>query len=411
MSYRLRMSAEIGDWLTEVTAAESVAATELGAALVVLTQANELPGPPLVTDLAALRSTPSPDNDELQADVDYVYQDLLEELQHVRREAADAASYRTERTQRFRHFGDGRPDVVEELPPSEEELVAAAEREQELTARSLRLQQVVDAFRTRKEVAKAMMTAAVAARDVHVAMAAADSGQDDEEIAKLARTVDAAADQLKALVVAGERMRRNIARHTRESDDAAEDAGKQAAAEHDDSPVGLFELRADPLGADIRVLFAVEPLGTVTLLAVLDGADAISDHRDEAIALAGELLTEIRAGSWTSAEAEATETGEVCFDDGATLLAKLFPDRDAAIRARAAELAGIGTLAGLRRKRELSIAEVARSSGLSEHRVWEIEHAGLRSVEVHEAAAYVRALGGRLDLTAEFGSGERAGLS
>ncbi len=191
-----------------------------------------------------------------------------------------------------------------------------------------------------------------------------------------------------------------------------EDDRKQSADGDDDAPVrDLLELRADPLGADIRILFAVEPAGTATLLAALDGPDAIEDHRDEAISLAGGLLTEIRDGNWPPAETDDAEIGEVCFDDAATLLAKLFPDRSTAIRARAAELAELGTLADLRQERELSIADIAASTGLAEHRVWEIEHSGLRSVEYREAAAYVRALGGRLDLTATLGSGERTSLS
>ena len=143
-----------------------------------------------------------------------------------------------------------------------------------------------------------------------------------------------------------------------------EDDRKQSADGDDDAPVrDLLELRADPLGADIRILFAVEPAGTATLLAALDGPDAIEDHRDEAISLAGGLLTEIRDGNWPPAETDDAEIGEVCFDDAATLLAKLFPDRSTAIRARAAELAELGTLADLRQERELSIADIAASTG------------------------------------------------
>lgn len=429
MGYRLRMSAEIGDWLAEVTAAEPVAAVELGAALVVLTEANELPGPPLVADVSAELAASSSSGDDPRYAVDYAYQELLEALQQIRREAAETASYRTMRRQRFRHFGDGRPDVIEELPLTEDELAAARKREEELTARSQRLQGDVDAIRTAKETAKAMYTAAEASLNVHAAMVAMESGGGSTPDAESAVRDEAATEaelnlalrtteaNLTATLTQARRTLRDIraaARSGRQQlDDATEAEAEQAAMDDsDDTPVpGVLELRADPLGADIRILFAVEPAGTATFLAVLDGADAISDHRDEAITLAGQLLTEIREGSWPPGETEGTESGEVCFDDAATLLAKLFPDRDAAIRERAAELAGINTFAGLRRKHELSIAEVARSSGLSEHRVWEIEHAGLRSVEVHEAAAYLRALGGRLDLTATFGSGERTSLS
>jgi hypothetical protein len=149
----------------------------------------------------------------------------------------------------------------------------------------------------------------------------------------------------------------------------------------------------------------------VTLLAVLDGTDAIEEHRDEAISLAGLLLTEIREGSRPPAGSGGTESGDICIDDAGALLTKLFPDRDGAIRTRAAELADVAAFAALRRERELSIGDLAASAGLTGQRVWQIEHAGLRSVELHEAAAYLRALGGRLDLTVAFGSGERTVLS
>jgi hypothetical protein len=421
VSYRLRMSVEIGEWLAEATAAEPVAAAELGAALVVLAEATELPGPPLVADLADDQATPKPDAADPREAADKAYQDLLEVLQHVRREVADAAT----RRERLRRLRDGESDATDGSTPSEEELTAAVRREQELTQRSQRLQSAVDAVRTQKETAKAMYTAAEASLNVHAAMAAVESSvdwsdvaasgpesaakQDDDEVAELHRALDAAQANLKVALTQA----RLLLREIRDADSAEpREPDGHLAGKRDDVPVpGLLELRADPLGTDIRVLLAAEPAGTMTLLAVLDGADAIDNHRDEAIALAGELLTEIRDGNWPPGETEGTESGEVCFDDAATLLTKLFPDRGAAVRARAAELADLGTLAGLRRERELSIADIAASTGLAEDRVWEIEHTGLQSVELHEAAAYVRALGGRLDLTATFGSGEQTSLS
>ena len=45
MSHKLRMSAEIGDWLTELCADDVAAAAEVGAATVALLRAPDLPGP------------------------------------------------------------------------------------------------------------------------------------------------------------------------------------------------------------------------------------------------------------------------------------------------------------------------------------------------------------------------------
>ena len=70
----------------------------------------------------------------------------------------------------------------------------------------------------------------------------------------------------------------------------------------------LLELRADPLGRDVRLLLAVEPADTVTLLAVLDGEDAIAEHQAQAIELAGDLLTDIRAGDWPPDDALTRRT-------------------------------------------------------------------------------------------------------
>ena len=183
---------------------------------------------------------------------------------------------------------------------------------------------------------------------------------DDEDLADLSRALGAAEANLRMTLTAARKMLREIRAGSRpgggqQPDVADEDLAEQAAADGGAVP-GLLELRSDPLGADIRILFADEPPGTVTFLAVMDGADAISDHRDEAIELAGQLLIEIREGSWPPADAANAENGQVCFDEAATLLTTLFPDSASAIRARAAELTPIGTLADLRRHRELSIA-------------------------------------------------------
>jgi hypothetical protein len=49
MGYRLRMPAEIADWLAGLASSEPEAAAEVGAALVALMGAATVPGPPLVT--------------------------------------------------------------------------------------------------------------------------------------------------------------------------------------------------------------------------------------------------------------------------------------------------------------------------------------------------------------------------
>jgi len=139
----------------------------------------------------------------------------------------------------------------------------------------------------------------------------------------------------------------------------------------------------------------------VTLLAVLDGEEAITEHRAQAIRLAGDLLTDVRAGDWPPAHPDSAADTEVTFADSATFLARFFPERASAIAAGATALAAARSLDGLRGS--VSLADLARQAGLSEQRLREIEDDGLRNAQVHEAVAYVRALGGRLTLTADLG--------
>jgi hypothetical protein len=163
----------------------------------------------------------------------------------------------------------------------------------------------------------------------------------------------------------------------------------------------MLELHADPLGRDVRLLVALEPAGTVTLLAVLDGEDAITEHRGQAIRLAGDLLTDIRAGDWPPADADEPADTEVTFADSATFLARFLPSQASAIQARAGELAAALSVAGLRGN--MSLAELAQKTGINVKRLAEIEEGGLRDADIREVGAYVRGLGGRLTLTAEMG--------
>jgi hypothetical protein len=243
-----------------------------------------------------------------------------------------------------------------------------------------RLQSEVDAFRSAKESAKAMYAAAEATLRIHdalEAMAAAGLAPDDQSEGDSQATATArlqeAAETLRAL-----------------------NDPRGSAVDAD-----LLELRADPLGRDVRFLMALEPAGTVTLLAVLDGEDAIAEHRNQALRLAGDLLTDIRAGDWPPANAEGPADLEVTLADPATFLARFFPADSGAIARRAADLAAAQTLAGLRG--DMSLADLSTETGISERRLRDVEARGLGAAEVHEAAAYVRALGGRLTLTAVVG--------
>ena len=66
--------------------------------------------------------------------------------------------------------------------------------------------------------------------------------------------------------------------------------------------------------AETSILFAVEPPGTALLIAVLDGGDAIQEHRGDAITAARDALRQAQPGQ----EAELARTS---YPDAASVLA------------------------------------------------------------------------------------------
>jgi phage shock protein A len=371
---RLRMSAELGDWLAELCTFHPASAAEVAAALTSVMTADDPSALPLVRQPG--------DSLDLRQAVDYDYQEQLEALRRVRRHVAEIAMDRKHwATEVEDAESAGRPDEV--LAQLRLRQAEAAKREHDLTERSQRLQRDVDAFRTAKEVAKAMYTAAEASLRLRATF-----------------TDEIAADETPADEIA--------------ADDAEGEARLQAAADElrrlheprrSPATADVLELRADALGRDVRLLMAIEPADTVTLLAVLDGEEAIAEHHDQAIQLAGDLLADIRAGDWPPADALDAADLEVTFADPSTFLARFFPADTGAIAERAAILGVAQTLAGLRRGNRMSLEDLATEAGISEERLHAIEARGLRVAEVHEAVAYVRALGGRLKLSAELADG------
>jgi phage shock protein A len=442
MEYRLRMPAQLADWFAELQTSEPVTAVEVGAAIVALVDADEIPGPPLVTDPSA----PAPADP--RETLDDTYQDLLEGLQRIRRRVADAGTKRAHAERRLselRAESDHDPAQVAVL---ERQSAEAQQLEKELTDRSLRLQIRVDRFRTQKETMKASYTAAEAQARISEAAAEldrllaqadrtwpeagpdrADNGvpandEDETSPGNPASEVDADEDESVE--------RATIRRYSTPPDTApprdaagpgvtapgADDGPEEryglaahGAAQRSQSEASsdVLELNADPFGADIRVLFAIEPEDTVTLLAVLEGSEAIRDSKDEAVDLAGELLDEIRAAGSAPATDEADDEW-LEFAGPTPFLQRFFADNGGAIAERAVALAAGESLAGLRERRGISLVELARSAGISQWRLSLIEHDGLRSAAVSEVAAYVRALGGRLELAADI-DGERHGLA
>jgi len=158
-------------------------------------------------------------------------------------------------------------------------LAAAIEEEKRLTAESQREQMQVDAFRTRKEVLKAVYTAAEAEHLIEQAQGIGDDAVRPDDPGGAAARLDEIIGQIE------------------------QELGLEAPGE------GLMELRPGaPASSDIRILFGVEPPGTALLIAVLEGHDAVQDHYREAVLLASEVLQEAQAGPYDQTAEEAAHT-------------------------------------------------------------------------------------------------------
>jgi hypothetical protein len=444
MGWQLCMSGELRDWLAALGEREPGTARQVGEALAALAAEGPGLGPPLVTAVGW------PLEPDLADALDRVYQTRLEQLSALRRQVAEAATQvkRAELLtgqleslqaqlagQRGTALAAGDQAQADRLAGWSETVAAqlamlrrltpgrqAAERT--LNARMQRRQLRVEAFRSRKEAFKARYTSARAMAMAAEALAGEEStraGGDPSGAAgppgEAARLAAQAAEQLREITG---QIRREL-----------------AAVVPPDG--GLLDLRPGAPGdSGIRILFTGRPPDTAWLLAVLEGPEAIRDQYAEAVAAAAALVARDRDGDGSSvdpaaadegateedamdqdameelnvAEAGAGEAvGEYCYDLR-SFLAEFFPGDAAAVEAAAISLAAAsrgGALARRRSQLGLTQAEVAARMGATPAEVAVIERAGLAESDLGLVGRYVAALGGHLEVTADFG-GDRTVL-
>jgi len=393
VSYRLRMSGEIHDWLADLHETDPPAATLVGQALVALMSEGTSPGPPLVVPVAATWP------EDLVAALDASYEHRLDRLKVVRKRAAEAAwlakdmqaqiddleSAQARLTDRHRRaLDEGRKDDAEQagrqLAAAQQDATQArqllpwiTQTETWLRTRLQRLEQRTDAFRARKELLKATYTAARAELQVNEEIpGVADQRATTEAVARLR---DAATEIEREL-------------------------GRQPL------PEGLLELRPGaPADGEIRIIFAVEPAGTALLIAVLEGRDTARDQYRDAVTLSADVLLEARAG-------QAPEASARGYDDPRSFVEEFFPGQAAEIDVGAAALLARNrarTLAEQRTRLGLTQTELAERMGIAQDQVAAIERAAPGTTDVRTLVSYVEALGGHLELTADFG-GDRVVL-
>ncbi len=403
MGYRLRMSGEIHDWLADLHDSDPAAALLAGQALAALIGEGASLGPPLVVPAAVTWP------EDLVAALDASYQDRLERLQVMRRRAAEAAwLVRDMKDQidvlesvqarlddrRRRALEAGREEeaakAADRLAAAQQEAAQArgmlpwiTEAERWLDTRLQRVERRTAAFRTRKELLKATYTAARAELQVNEEMAAAP-------VSREPTAAESAGHEATAAAAA--RLRDATAEIERE-------LGRQPL------PEGLLELRPGAPDGEIRLIFAVEPPGTALLIAVLEGREAARDQYRDAVTLSADVLLEARA-------CEAPEASAHGYDDTRSFAEEFFPGQAAEIDAGAALLVARNrahTLAEQRTRFGLTQTELAERMGVPAEHVAAIERAEDGTTDVRTLASYVEALGGRLEIIAEF-AGDRVVL-
>jgi hypothetical protein len=400
VGYLLRMSDEVRDWLDDLRDSDPPAAVQVGQALTALISEGPSLRPPLVASLAGYPGEPDP-----REELDDVYQARLEQMQDLRQHLAEAealvrdienqvAELQAQEARladrRWRALQEGKPEAaaeaVDELAAAQAKLAelrrllpGVVENEGQLRKKHDRLLADVGAFGARKETLKATYSAAEARQGIHEAVTALGL---DPGVADGPRGGDQASGNEAAAGL------REAARQIER------ELGVTASAD------GLMELRPGAPGdSGIRIVFAEEPAGTALLIAVLEGQDAVREHRSEAVRLSAEVLQRAREG-------QAREAAAHAFDDAQSFLDEFFPGSADDVEAGAAALVARNrarTLAEQRARLGLTQAQVAQRMGVRQERVSAIERAEPGATEVRTLAGYVEALGGRLEITADFG--------
>jgi hypothetical protein len=419
MGYQLRMHNEIRAWLTGLRGTEPELARLVGEAVLALLDAGESLGPPLVVPLESALRLP----DDPREALDYSYQRQLETLTKIRRGVADVATSRKRielqvneleqqaarlAGQRAAALNAGKQkladearareaEVKEQLSEMRRQFLILAGDEEKLTAASQRLAAKVSAFRTQKETIKATYTAAEASQRIREAFADIDADPSDLKVP------DAEADASPGsggAAAAGD----EPTPETRDVPPASHGGPRPTDQDSILPPPGMMELRPGAPG-NVRtgLLFAVEPHDPAVLLVRVEDPGGSANEYQEAIPVATARLAAAQSGP----AADAASPSAFTWYDAESFLDEFFPGEETEVEIGAAALAArhrAHTLAEARQRMRLTQAQVARRMDVRQERVSAIERAEPGATEVRTLAAYVRALGGRLEIVAHISS-------
>ncbi len=163
-----------------------------------------------------------------------------------------------------------------------------------------------------------------------------------------------------------------------------------------------MELRPGAPG-DLRagLLFVVAPQGTATVVAYVTDQGRSHDNYQDVIRIAAERLPAVTDGPDVAAPDDAFTSY-----DADSFLDEFFPGAETEVEIGAGTLVARSrahTLAEARQRMRLTQAQVARRMSVRQERVSAIERAEPGATEVRTLAAYVGALGGRLEIVAHIG--------
>ncbi len=153
----------------------------------------------------------------------------------------------------------------------------------------------------------------------------------------------------------------------------------------------------------LLLVIEAEPGQTVILAGWAEDAEGSADVHDTALPLAAQRLALSRQGP----VAEPGTAADFVSYDAPAFLGEFFPGEETEVQLGAAALVARSrahTLAEARQRLGLTQAQVAERMNVRQERVSAIERAEPGAAEIRTLAAYVRALGGRLEIAADIGA-------
>src|SRR5215470_12841079 len=450
MGDALWMDDEVRGWLAGLCTSDPPLARVTAEAVLALLDQGPWLRPPLLVPAAA----PRPGAPAVLSELDDTYQRLLDALTYLRRKVADVATARKRAELDLAGPGSAGSGRAEDPRTRLAELTAA---EDKLTAYCQRMQARVEEWRMRKEVLKARYAAAQASRTIIEAyrMLGDEPSEQGVPFPATDDAMSAAAGEAAKLLGAAAELDTDLRRIRPKWDPGLRHRTAhvvRAVPGEPDEPVLLSLRPAAPGCLEVRILCALGPpggaapgpgadvaagrpgrgaqggkrpadgagrggqqpgvTGTVLLLA------AAARHASPPVE-PDPLLRQAEARYWAMLAADPPPVpgrdpgpgAPAAYDRAGFARAFLAgpgtspwdatPD---AIAAAVATRARPHRLAELRARAGLTQAEVAGLLGVRQERVSAMERGDLAAMEARTAAGYIEALGGRLEITAEFGT-------